>query len=257
MKTPLRIAHLTDIHIGPGDAPISRIAVRHNFRRVLATLAALPPDLLVISGDLAAHAGELDAYQWIAAQLQDLNWPYVVMMGNHDRLATLRQAFPLNATEIREERYYFRRDLQGHRLLFLDSGPYQVNPAQLDWLHAECASYPDEILLFIHHPPLPCGCTFMDSRHGLQNSAEVWQILRNLPNIRHIFCGHYHTERTLVRDGKVLYLTPSTMMQIDTHSPGFAIEHLQPGWRIIEWDGTTLCSHVHYLPSAETQTHPA
>jgi Icc protein len=105
----------------------------------------------------------------------------------------------------------------------------------------------ETVLLFVHHPPLLCGCQFMDSHYPLQNREEVWTQLQCLPAIEHIFCGHYHTDTTVVRDGKQIHVTPSTMMQIDRDTPTFAIAHTRPGWRIIEWSTRKVHTYVEYL----------
>jgi Icc protein len=86
----------------------------------------------------------------------------------------------------------------------------------------------------------------MDERHGLRNLADVWPVLASLDNLQHIFCGHYHTGRSLDIDGKGVHLTPSTLAQIDALTPDFHIADTRPAWRRIEWDGTRLNTQVYY-----------
>jgi len=104
--------------------------------------------------------------------------------------------------------------------------------------------------VFMHHPPAICGCLFMDTKYPLKNIDEVRKSLKKVPNLHNIFVGHYHTEKFIVQDGKNIHLTPSTMMQIDTRTPNFRMEHVRPGWRIIDWYDGRMDTEVHYLMEA-------
>ncbi len=248
MSNDLIIAQVTDPHIGRSDLPYRGIHARQQFYDVLQTLAEMPLDLLVLSGDLAAVAGEPEAYAWLREVLASFPYPYVVMAGNHDHVPRLAHAFELSRSEISNGMLYFRRCIKDRQLLFLDSSSYRVAQSQLNWLKEQCLEQSDPALLFIHHPPLKCDCHFMDERHSLQNSDEVWSVLAQLSSLEHIFCGHYHTEKTISKDDKYVHVTPSTVFQIDTQLPYFVIEHIRPGWRIIEWKGLQVHTYVNYLP---------
>src|SRR5271166_2836489 len=69
------IAHLSDLHFGRHDAAVAEALV--------ADLAALRPDLVVISGDLTQRArrGEFAAAR---AFLDRLPAPFIAVPGNHD-----------------------------------------------------------------------------------------------------------------------------------------------------------------------------
>ncbi len=251
----IRIAQLSDIHISHDGSPVRGLDVRAQLLSILAVLKQEALDLLVFSGDLAASDGEPGAYRWLQQQMDDFPVPVLYMVGNHDRLAVMREHLNFTIPSALPDVHCFAHRVKQHLLLFLDTGSYLLSQAQIDWLRDTCAQHSDNILLFIHHPPLFCGCGFMDHQHALGNREEVWAALHKIPNIQHIFCGHYHTERTVSRDGKNLYITPSTMMQISTHSNTFSVDHTHPGWRMIEWDGSQLLTHVHYHPSiADTTT---
>ncbi len=248
MPEKLCIAQITDIHISPHQQihPEIKVCSRMQFSRVLTVLKNTPLDAIVISGDLALSAGELESYQWIKQQLAEIEIPIIFMAGNHDCLANMLQVFPIEK-DINEHSLYFKRVLNNHKLLFLDSSSYRVSRKQLEWVSEQAKQSAEEILLFIHHPPQLCGCAFMDERHSLQNIEETWAVLRELPNIRHIFCGHYHAECELTFDDKNIHVTPSTFFQIDKIQTDFKVAHTRPAWRMIEWDDTGLRTHVEYL----------
>ncbi|MCP4696113.1 MAG: hypothetical protein GY862_04595 [Gammaproteobacteria bacterium] len=248
MTRQIRIAQVTDMHIGSTPAQtIHGIDVRRQFSRILLAVAKENPDLLILSGDLAADAGEPEAYAWYKQVLNGFHHAVVVMAGNHDKLETMRAAFSFADSDVNCGHLCFTRSLGGKKLIFLDTSAYCVDKPQLDWLCAEAAGTQEEVLLFMHHPPLLCDCRFMDNCHALRNIDEVWPVLQGISNISHIFCGHYHTQKLIARDGKSIYLTPSTMIQIDQRSLQFAIEHTCPGWRCIEWDDKEMRTSVHYL----------
>ncbi len=246
MSNELIIAQVTDMHIGPSDVLYRGVKVRKKFLDVLQELAKKHLDLLVLSGDLSALEGEPEAYVWIKQALADFPYPYVVMAGNHDHVVRMSRVFDLSESDVSQGMLYFSRIIKERRLLFLDSSPYRVAKQQLAWLSAELAYDEEQALLFVHHPPLLCDCQFMDNNHPLRNINEVWQTLDQLPQIQHIFCGHYHTEKTVIRNNKLIYLTPATVFQIDTKKSSFAIAHTKPGWRIIEW-GEQILTYVEYL----------
>lgn len=241
----LIIAQVTDIHIGPDTTSYRDIDVRGNFKAVIDRLANRPLDLLVLSGDLAASAGELEAYIWLQQILADFPHPYVLMAGNHDHVGRMISILQPPQYERHNDALYFSRYLKGWQLLFLDSSPNRITQVQLAWLKAQ--SLTAHTLLFVHHPPLKCGCHFMDHRYALKNIDEVWPVLAQLPAIKHIFCGHYHNEKTITYQDKSIYLTPSTIFQIDMQKTHFCIEHVQPGWRMIECQGSSLRTYTEYL----------
>lgn len=241
----LRIIQLTDIHIDTPDKPYFDIDVKSKFTAALDKIKTYTDvDLLIISGDLAAHNGEIEAYEWIVQQLQSVTTPYLVMAGNHDNVHTMQQIFPINPQHVHDGMLYFKQIFKEMPLLFLDTSSYTLPQIQIDWLKQQPAI---PSLLFMHHPPTFCHCTYMDSKYPLHNRQQVWSQLIELSHIRHIFCGHYHTARTVHKDNKVVHIAPSSMMQIATRTPHFAVASYQPGWRVIEWDGTQLNSYTEEL----------
>lgn len=243
----LMIAQISDMHIGPTEAPYRGMPVRQQFLEVIKVLANKPLDLLVLSGDLAAMEGDKDIYLWIKQALMNFPCPYVVMAGNHDQVQEMVEVFNLPSSDVWKEMLCFSRTIKDKRLIFLDSSSKYLSLEQLTWLDQQLMDYEEQVLLFVHHPPILCDCLFMDTYHSLQNIDESWPTLMHLFQISHIFCGHYHTERTVVQDGKSVHLTPSTTFQIDPIPAEFTMEHTRPGWRIIEWKGSKVETYVEYL----------
>ena len=247
MSDNLVIAQVSDMHIGASDVLFKGINARQQLIKVLKVLAKKPLDLLVCTGDLAALEGEPEAYAWLKHLLSDFPHPYLLMAGNHDHVGRMQSIFEIPDKNITEGLLYFSRVIKTTRLLFLDSTSYRIPRQQLDWLHNELSVHTEPALLFIHHPPLLCGCQFMDERYPLQNRDELWQELVQFPQVEHIFCGHYHTDKIVSKNDKFIYLTPSTVFQIDTENDTFLIDHTKPGWRMIEWENNYMQTYVDYL----------
>jgi predicted MPP superfamily phosphohydrolase len=75
LAVPLRVVHLTDIHVG-------RVTPMRVQRAAVDLTNAQKPDLIVITGDFVCHSQEyLDALEEIVGSLKA---PVVGVMGNHD-----------------------------------------------------------------------------------------------------------------------------------------------------------------------------
>ncbi len=247
MADTIRIAQISDIHIGPTSNPSNGVDTRAHFRMVMEQVMALNIDLVVLSGDLALENGEPEAYEWIIEEMSRFPILYEVISGNHDNVSRLSRTFDLDSN-IHNGELYFKVEFNKKLILFLDSTIGEVSSNQLKWLKAQAGKTPKEILLFVHHPIKLSGCKFMDTKYALQNMSEVQDAVYGIQNIKHIFSGHYHTEKTIkLNDRQTMYITPSTQIQISESNPEFEISSTAPGWRLIEWDGNSLSTEVFYI----------
>ena len=86
MKTTLRIAHCSDIHLdshAPGSS--ANIALRHDFAAALADMRAHHPDLLLLAGDLFdSNAATDETIRWSMRALGEQPFPVLMIPGNHD-----------------------------------------------------------------------------------------------------------------------------------------------------------------------------
>ena len=229
----IRIGQVSDIHIGEDEGFVQGIDVRANFESALKSKSMRDLDLLVLSGDLANEDGEPGAYRFISEQVKDFRVPVLVIPGNHDRLDTMAEFFDL-ADKIHGGKCYFKYEMDGHTLFFLDSACGTVSGEQLEWLKSEAAKIQGEVFLFMHHPPCLCGHRFMDARYSLKNKEEVQSALADIPNLTHIFCGHYHSHFEMDMGRQKVHVAPSTQMQIDSHAPNFILKSSAPEWMTIE-----------------------
>lgn len=242
----LKLAQISDIHIGPENIKYHGIDVREQFLRVLEDVQKSDVDALVISGDLALDLGEEEAYVWIRQVLEKQSLPYLLMAGNHDSVARMSRIFGLEAY-VRDEMLYFKKKLGSYTLYFLDTEPDLLDLKQMRWLREEHGQMDEHTLVFMHHPPCFADHLFMDRKYPLHNMEHVQHVLLGMPKIRHVFCGHYHYAKTIELGNMHVHLCPATQMQICPSSKDFEIGDPRPGWRKIIWDGQNLETEVRYL----------
>lgn len=244
-KKVLKIGQISDPHIGENECLVQGIDVRKNFLAAYNSESMRDLDLLVLSGDLANEDAEPGAYSFIANLLKGSKVPVCVIPGNHDDVKVMGKFFDLDG-KIHDGECYYRYDIDGRSMFFLDSTNGTVSGKQLAWLESEAAKVEGEILLFVHHPPCYCNHKFMDMKYSMKNIDEVQTALARIKNLKHIFVGHYHFEKQVEIGNQIVYVTPSTQMQIDPNQSVFCLSSAAPGWRVIEWGENFLESKVYF-----------
>lgn len=149
-------------------------------------------DHLVILGDLT-HNGTPEEYRQMAALLAQVEVPYTLMLGNHDRRAGFAKVFGGNAfvQEVVE--------LGTHRLICLDTLDEDAVPrhsgylcaARLDWLRARLDESDKPVVLALHHPCFETGFSGMD-RIRLRNDEALFELLAQSGRAVQLLCGHVH-----------------------------------------------------------------
>ena len=244
-KKVLKIGQISDPHIGENECLVQGIDVRKNFLAAYNSESMRDLDLLVLSGDLANEDAEPGAYSFIANLLKESKVPVCVIPGNHDDVEVMGKFFDLEG-RVCDGKCYYRYDIGGRFIFFLDSADGTVSDKQLSWLESEAAKVEGEIILFLHHPPCYCGHKFMDMKYSMKNIHEVQAALARIKNLKHIFTGHYHFEKQVEIGNQIVYVTPSTQMQIDPNQSVFCLSSAAPGWRVIEWGENFLESKVYF-----------
>jgi len=244
-KRVLKIGQISDLHIGEDESLVQGIDVRKNFLEAYKSESMADLDLLVLSGDLANENAEPGAYSYIANLLKDCKVPVCIIPGNHDDIKVMEKFFDLKG-KVHNGKCYYRYDIDGRSIFFLDSANGTVSSEQLLWLEQETSKVDGEVLLFVHHPPCLCGHKFMDLRYSMKNIDEVQSTLSRIKNLKHIFVGHYHSEMQVEMGEQTVYVTPSTQMQIDSNQSVFCLSSAAPGWRVIEWGENFVETRVYF-----------
>lgn len=238
----MRILQITDLHLteSPGQNFLG-LNNHDRLQRVLAAAAHLSPDAYVFSGDYSAQMPSRGSLLWLREQLQKITQPVYLLAGNHDDTPMLRSVFELSGQAAAPLDYTFQ--LGTAHFLALDSSQGELSATQLSWLQQQLTTQPIQAI-FMHHPPMPLGCAFMDAKYPLKNTAPLQTILRGRGSLLPIFCGHYHTGLTAT-DGKLLvHSCPPVSFHIDPNAPDFQQRDLPAAFQLIQYEG----GHFSVIP---------
>ena len=246
----MRILQLTDLHIGEEGEDTYGVDVRSNFLKIIDFAKTLQPDRIVLTGDLCFRSGNTDIYFWIKYLLDQLAVPFDVISGNHDDPAQLAKVFG-TFSDLHRGELYFARNFGECPALFLDTTVGSLSQRQLDWLQQQLQAIQQELLLFMHHPPLIAGVPYMDKSHALKPESRkaLQDILFGFSWQIHAFCGHYHVEKIVAEKNVAVHITPSCFFQIDPVAETFRIDHHRIGLREIIVKDKKIRQRVRYLPT--------
>jgi 3',5'-cyclic AMP phosphodiesterase CpdA len=192
------------------------------FEVVLADIANLDLDFLLLPGDLTQH-GEPENHAWLADRLSQLPYPVYVIPGNHDLPSpeTMTKFTPFYKScgyEDQSQLYYTKEILPKVRLIALNSNNFNqngeqigvVDQVQLDWLEAVLENIPPDqlILVTIHHnvvEHLPEQKTNpLGRRYMLSNADRLCELLQKY-GVKFVFTGHLHVQDIAKSDRYDLY----------------------------------------------------
>ncbi len=243
----MKLAFITDMHLGATGEKPQGIDVRQNFLKALAFVADMKPDCLVLGGDICDSTGDRAIYEWVKKQLDPLPIPCYLLSGNHDDSTMLAEVF--NYTHyVHGSELYYALPLEGRPVLFLDSSKGVLSTDQWTWLREYLKALRDNnILIMMHHPPLPADVVFMDQKYPFEESDAFLDLVRELPCHITVVCGHYHVDKVVQRGNLLVLLSPSTYYQMQQDTPEFTIDHRKIGIREINLTTHGTTSTVHYL----------
>ncbi|GAB4023712.1 metallophosphoesterase family protein [Spirosoma koreense] len=243
----MRIAFITDIHIGAEGERPQGVDVRQNFLDALAFLTELKPNCLVIGGDICSTVGNRSVYEWVKDQLDDLPFPYYIVSGNHDESVMIAEVFRMTH-DLHQNELYYALPLEGRPTLFLDSSKGALSDEQWTWLHDYMHALRDNnVLIFMHHPPVPADVAFMDAHYPFRQSEEFIKMVADQACHITVVCGHYHVEKEVQLGDLLVLLTPSTFYQMKQDTTEFAVDNYRIGIRELNLTTHGTNSTVHYL----------
>ncbi|MEK0315528.1 metallophosphoesterase family protein [Cohnella sp. 56] len=197
----MRFVHLTDTHMNApsSDGPFAKFKLAEKVKQTCRHIqeANIAPAFVLITGDLS-HEGDAADYAYIRTVLDEcsalVGAPVHVVLGNHDHRSAFRQGY-LGETPS-EEAYYYSHDIDGLRLIGLNSqtpGRHdgEIDAAQLAWLSDELAQpAPLGTIVAIHHPMM--SVRGMPGDHLLANRAQLGEVLAGTDVIG-VMAGHVHS----------------------------------------------------------------
>jgi Icc protein len=240
----LRIAQISDVHFG---GPLSLPA--EMLQSVLERVRSVDPDVVVIAGDLTTAGYEWE-YEQAAAWIEQIEFPKVIIPGNHDatnvgyvhfdRLfgnpySRFRMAFDPERAE--------RLQASGFTIVGLDSSEPDVNEGRIGrdrypWIR-EQFDEPDDIrIVTIHHHLVPIPGTGRE-RNIVLDAADLLLTLTSL-DIDLVLSGHKHVPYFWGLNGMLICNSGTAgTRRVRALSP--------PSWNELHVDASTIKIFVHYL----------
>ena len=231
----LKVLQITDTHLF-GDPQQELLGIR-SWDSLQAVIKSIKNDqqefdLVVVTGDISQDDSPA-SYQAFSQAVSVFNRPVVWLPGNHDDaliMPELLGAEPLSSVNrvVTEHWQLLMLDSQVRGFTFGD-----LAQQQLDFVKQSLQEYPDRYTLtFVHHNPVPVGCTWLD-QHRMKNGEALLSLLSQHANARGVVWGHVHQDWTQQRDHLHLIATPSTCIQFKPRSEQFALDKRPPGYRYL------------------------
>ncbi|WP_266363522.1 metallophosphoesterase family protein [Tellurirhabdus rosea] len=242
----MRIAFLTDLHVGTETQKPLGVEVRKNLADALRFVTDLQPDCLVIGGDICYQTGDRAIYRWVQPQLAEVSVPVYAISGNHDDSVLLAEELGFRE-DLHGNELFFARPLEALPALFLDTSKGYCSEAQWTWLKEQVSLVKGDLLVFMHHPPLLAGVGHMDANYAFQQRREMMALLHSVPGQVTVVCGHYHVEKVVRSRNVTVLITPSLFFQMKHDPVEVEIDHYRIGIRELNFSGEQQTSTVHYL----------
>jgi 3',5'-cyclic-AMP phosphodiesterase len=248
----LRIVQLSDTHLfSEPNRELLGIATAESLKTVLSAVRQAQPDLLLLTGDLSQDE-TARSYEQLRDLITPLGIPTYWLPGNHDQPELMAQILE---NEVISSQKLFEQ--QGWNFILLNSTqPGEVDgyfsPAALIELEQQLQHLPVQpTLIGLHHPPCAVGSDWMD-QISLRQPADFCAVIARYPQVKLVLFGHIHQEFSAHRAGVQYLGCPSTCVQFKPQNSVFAIDHQQPGLRLLQLyaDGwvETQVQRVSYRP---------
>ncbi len=218
------------------------VAPTREFEKLLPRLKRESPDLLIVTGDLAADEPEPAGYEYLKECLDSLGFPWLVIKGNHDRGSLFDEVF---------EKHFmsgFRcRWDSGIPLLFFDTSSEALPHNELNALEEFLSNSSQPSYLFTHYPPVTVGHPLFDDIHYLPWKEELFDVLSRSPQPVHVFFGHIHFSFQSTFEQAHFYSIPSATLPILPDQSDFVLDPNGPYYRKVLVTPTHCETSVHSI----------
>jgi len=206
-----------------------------------------PADIVAVTGDLIQDDSR-EAYERFCELMTPLGLPVHCVPGNHDVRSLMSDAVSMPP-------FYYCDTLKIGKWLIVgvDScldgdAAGEISDSEMRRLEQtiEDADGPN-ILVCLHHPPLPLGSQWLD-QVGLRNGDAFLQLISRSGTVRGVLFGHVHQAFDQHHGDIRIIGTPSTCTQFKPDSESFALDDKPPAYRRISLhDDGTVDSELIWL----------
>ncbi|HEY4536226.1 MAG TPA: metallophosphoesterase [Enteractinococcus sp.] len=243
MTTPsptLRLIQITDPHLVEEGKLLRNVMDTPNrMRDALDKVLTLGPAAVILSGDIGQrnHYVHDDVAAYIGHFQDQLGIPFIAVGGNHDPIDSIGSAFNQAQLAAGPELCDTVHDVQGLRIIGLDSHGVGRNfghltQEQLEWL-AEMLAQPAKhgSLLVMHHPPIP-STTTAQRGSGLREPESLYAVIKD-SDVRAILSGHYHYQVAGTLGHIPVWVSGAASYNFDLFAPGDILRGMEDGWATI------------------------
>jgi Icc protein len=247
----LKLLQISDTHLHA--AADSRMRGVTTYATLLAVLEHAkrdprwPVDAIIATGDIVQDESRA-GYERFRDALAPLGVPVYCIPGNHDDPVLMGEilmsgSFQLGG-ELREGTWSVV--LLSTFLAGEDAGG--LGPARLSGLKQALHAHTGQnILVAMHHHPLPMGSAWLDGV-ALRDAQAFWKVIDAHSDVRAVVCGHVHQASDRTRNRIRFLSTPSTCAQFLPNSEFFALDDRPPGMRWIElYDDGSIETEVSWV----------
>jgi 3',5'-cyclic AMP phosphodiesterase CpdA len=243
-RIPLCIAQISDVHFGgalslPADT----------MERVAEDVRRTNPDVVVVAGDLTYTGYEWE-YEEAAAWLRTIEFPQIVIPGNHDGRNVgrvhFRRLFGEPFSRFRaafDEERCERLRASGFSIVALDSSEPDLDEGRVGeerypWIR-DGLSEPDDIkIVAVHHHLISVPGTGRE-RNTLHDAGDLLLTLTRM-DVDLILSGHKHVPFFWGLNGMLLCSSGTAgTRRLRASTP--------PSWNEVHVDATTIKVFLHYL----------
>ncbi len=230
----LRVLQITDTHLyaDPGKTLLG-VNTLDSFRQIIEKINTLQWnfDIVLATGDLV-HDATSHGYRKLAQMLETFGVPVYCLPGNHDLPEIMRKHLCVGNVSCPST-----VDINNWQLVLLDSPvPGQegghLADSQLLALENALQKPCDNVLISMHHQPLPVGSTWMDTM-ALDNGQAFFDIIEQYPQVRGVLWGHIHQSFDQFHNRIRLLASPSTCVQFTPLVDEFQVDDEPPGFRLL------------------------
>ena len=243
-KIPLRIAQISDVHLG-GSLSLPAEALDE----ILARLERIDPDIVVLAGDLTTDGYEWE-YEQAAEWVGKIEFPKIVIPGNHDSrnvgYVHFRRLFGdpysrYQGTFDRERAERLRAT--GFTVVGIDSSEPDVNEGRVGrdrypWIR-EQFDEPDDVKIFVIHHHLVSIPGTGRERNIITDAGDLLAELTRL-DIDVVLSGHKHVPFFWGVNGLLICNSGTAgTRRVRAGSP--------PSWNELHIDAATIKVFTHYV----------
>ncbi len=234
MDKPLTVVQITDLHILAEEGQLmAGVETEKTFKQVLEHIhqAYNSIDLLLVTGDLVQHACQA-SYQRIFQALKKYSTPTVCLPGNHDDVDLMLKLFTDKQVNCNKQSVFKSWQIIGLNSKKPKSNGGYLASSELTYLADALEKEPKlNTLIAVHHHPIPTASLWMDTM-TIENSDELFSIIKKHPQVKIVSCGHIHQEMQSKQDNILIFGTPSTCFQFKPLSAHYAVDESKPGYRV-------------------------